>query len=166
MDDPAGGNGVVNFELRDKIQDLLTEYVGRIDNDELESWLDLFLEDASYRIVPRENVEQELPGAIMLCENKNMIRDRVALLRKANKYNIHTDRHMISAVRIREAGDGEWAVETNYAVFQTDQEGVSQLFSVGVYRDRVVVVDGVARFKEKLVIVDTYGIPSLLAVPL
>jgi len=40
------------------------------------------------------------------------------------------------------------------------------VFSVGEYRDRVVVVDGIARLREKSVVLDTCKIHTLLATPL
>ena len=146
--------------------DLLTEYAYLIDADRLEDWLELFVEDCTYQIVPRENYARGLPLQLMLCENKNMLRDRIVSLRQANIYNIHIDRHVVSAVRYRGEVEGVHAVEANYAVFQTDQDGQSRLFSVGLYLDTVVEEDGAYRFKDKLVITDTASIPTLLATPL
>ena len=153
-------------ELRATFDDLLAEYGFLIDSDRLEEWLDLFVEDCVYRIVPRENHVRGLPLALMLCENKNMLRDRVQALRGANIYNIHVDRHLISGTRYRGEVEGAHLVEASYAVFQTDQDGQSRLFSVGQYLDRVVFERGAPRFKEKLVIADTAAVPTLLATPL
>jgi len=44
--------------------------------------------------------------------------------------------------------------------------GSSEVFSVGEYRDWIVIVDGIARFREKTVVVDTCKIHTLLATPL
>lgn len=153
-------------ELRATFDDLLAEYGFLIDSDRLEEWLELFVEDCVYRIVPRENHVRGLPLALMLCENKNMLRDRVRALRSANVYNIHVDRHLISGTRYRGEVEGVHLVEAGYAVFQTDQDGRSRLFSVGQYHDRVVFEGGAPRFKEKLVIADTAAVPTLLATPL
>ena len=153
-------------ELRATFDDLLAEYGFLIDSDRLEEWLELFVEDCVYRIVPRENHVRGLPLALMLCENKNMLRDRVRALRSANIYNIHVDRHLISGTRYRGEVEGVHLVEAGYAVFQTDQDGRSRLFSVGQYQDRVVFEGGAPRFKEKLVIADTAAVPTLLATPL
>ena len=153
-------------ELRATFDDLLAEYGFLIDSDRLEEWLALFVEDCVYRIVPRENHARGLPLALMLCENKNMLRDRVQALRSANIYNIHVDRHLIGGARYRGEVDGAHLVEASYAVFQTDQEGRSRLFSVGQYLDRVVFEGGAPRFREKLVIADTAAVPTLLATPL
>ncbi len=44
--------------------------------------------------------------------------------------------------------------------------GETALFATGCYRDRVVFEDGAARFAEKLVILDSRLIDTLLAIPL
>jgi hypothetical protein len=44
--------------------------------------------------------------------------------------------------------------------------GETALFATGRYLDRVVLQDGVARFAEKAVILDSRLIDTLLAIPL
>lgn len=157
---------MTNGEARLAIEDLLTDYGHLIDSDQLEDWLDFFVEDCVYKIIPRENVVRDLPLSLVLCENKNMLRDRILSLRKANIYNIHTDRHLISGIRVVGETDGIHSVEANYAVFQTNQDGETRVFSVGKYVDKVVFVDDRPKFKEKIVVVDTASVPTLLATPL
>ncbi len=146
--------------------ELMDDYVERIDEDRLEEWLDLFTEDCSYRVVPRENVEQNLPVSIILCPTKDSLRDRIVSLRSANAFNLHYDRHLISNVRISPAAAGVWRLKANYAVYQTNLEGESRLFSVGSYDDRIRYDGERLLFAEKLVIVDTFSVPTLLATPL
>jgi anthranilate 1,2-dioxygenase small subunit len=145
--------------------DLLWRYTALLDEDRLEDWTELFVEDCLYRILTKENEVQSLPLPLVLCDNKNMLRDRVQSLRQANIYNIHTDRHVVGFPHIAEEGEF-LSVSASYALYQTDQEGVTRLFSVGCYRDRLVRVDGALLFKEKTVIVDTAGILTLLATPI
>jgi anthranilate 1,2-dioxygenase small subunit len=154
-------------EVRQAAQDLMDEYGERIDSDRLEDWLDLFTEDCTYRVMPRENVEQNLPAPLMLCTNKNQLRDRIVALRRANEFNLHYDRHVIGGIRIRPSPSaGLWRIEASYAVFQTTLEGQSRLFSVGRYYD-ILRADGeTLLFCEKLVVVDSFSIPTLLATPL
>ena len=151
--------------LQREAEELIAAYADLIDEDRLEEWLDLFSETASYRIVSRENEEQSLPLALMLCDNKDMLRDRIVSLRQANIYNIHWDRHVVSLVRVR-AVDGEHEITASYALYHTTQEGETRLFSVGRYRDRVVREDGRLRFRDKTVVVDTGAILTLLATPI
>ena len=152
--------------VREAAGDLMNDYCELIDSDRLEEWLDLFTEDASYTVIPRENVEQNLPAAIILCPNKNVLRDRISSLRNANEFNLHYDRHLVSSIRVRPHAENVWLVEANYAVFQTTLEGQSKLFSVGRYRDKIRLEGDTLRFCEKYVVVDTFSIPTLLATPL
>ena len=152
--------------VKEAAADLLNDYAERIDGDRLEEWLDLFTEDASYTVIPRENVEQNLPVAIILCPNKNVLRDRIVSLRNANEFNLHYDRHLIGSIKVNPVADNEWNLEANYAVFQTTMEGQSKLFSVGRYRDKIRLNGDKLLFREKYVIVDTFSIPTLLATPL
>ena len=51
-------------------------------------------------------------------------------------------------------------------MYQTDQEGETRLFATGLYRDRIVVEAGDHKFRDKMVLLDTFAVPSLLATPL
>jgi 3-phenylpropionate/cinnamic acid dioxygenase small subunit len=151
---------------REQAIELLFEYVARLDADRLEDWLDLFAEDASYQVVPRENVEQGLPASVILCTNKNMLRDRIVSLREANEYNLHYGRHLVSAPRVSDLGADRLRLRATYSVFQTDLEGNSKLFAVGEYDDEIAFVDDQPLFAKKYVVLDSYCVPNLLAVPL
>lgn len=152
--------------IRDAAVDLMHEYALRIDDNRLEEWLDLFAEDAVYQILPRENVEQNLPAPIMLCTNKRMLRDRIVSLRTANEYNLHYDRHLVGDVRVAPVVPSVWRLEANFCVYQTDLEGRSRLFSVGRYYDRVREEAHGLLFIEKRIVIDSFSIPTLLATPL
>jgi anthranilate 1,2-dioxygenase small subunit len=148
-----------------QLQRLLDLYARLIDEDRLEEWVELFSPEGRYEIISRENLAQGFALPLMLCENRNQIADRVMSLRKANIYNIHTDRHIISQLHVERSAEG-WRVGANFALFQTNQEGVSSLYSVGRYDDLVRPVDGRLMFISKRVIVDTGAVPSLLATPI
>lgn len=157
---------MIAIEQRLAIDDLFADYGACLDNDRLEDWLELFAEDCVYKIVSRENVALDLPVALMLCENKNMLRDRVVSLREANEYSVHTDKHLISNVRIKDAVDGGYAVEANYAMFQADNEGNGSLYSFGTYLDEVVFDSGAPKFLCKTVIIDNWSVPHMLSTPI
>jgi 3-phenylpropionate/cinnamic acid dioxygenase small subunit len=92
-----------------------------------------------------------------------MLEDRIRALREANKYNIHTDRHVIGLPRVF---DGGLMVEAPFAVFQTDQEGETRLFATGLYRDRLEIFGQRLKIRDKLILLDTSAVPTLLATPL
>ena len=144
------------------LYDLFAEYGALIDAARYDEWLALFGEECRYRIVPRENFDRGLPAALMFCDSRAVLEDRIRALREANKYNIHTDRHVIGLPRLIDDG----LAEAPFAVYQTDQEGETRLFATGLYRDRLEAVGPNLKFRDKLILLDTFAIPSLLATPL
>jgi anthranilate 1,2-dioxygenase small subunit len=158
----AGSSAGDRFAL----YDLFAGYGALIDAGKFDAWLALFAATCTYHIVPRENYERGLPAGLVYCDSRAILEDRVRALREANKYNIHIDRHLIGLPRlIGEDGDAK-LVEGPFAVYQTDQEGETRLFATGLYRDRIVVEAGDFKFRDKLVVLDTFAVPSLLATPL
>ena len=152
--------------MRLAIDDLFADYGAHLDSDRLEDWVELFVEDCIYQIVPRENAELGLPVTLMLCENKNMLRDRIVSLRQANEYSVHTDKHLISNVRIKGTVNNGYAVEASYAMYQADNEGYGSLYSFGTYVDEIVHDGGAMKFRRKTVIVDNWSIPHMLSTPI
>jgi anthranilate 1,2-dioxygenase small subunit len=149
------------------IEELQSAYVATIDDDRLEAWPDFFVDDCVYKIMPRENADAGFPVAVMFCDSKGMMRDRIVALRKANIYAPHFYRHLISNLRIvGEEDDGVILTETNYVVFQTLLDGVTNIYQAGKYQDKIVEQNGILKFKEKICIFDTYRIPTLLVTPI
>ena len=148
------------------VYDLFAEYGALIDLAKFDDWLDLFADECSYQILPRENFDRGLPAALVFCDSRAVLEDRLRALREANKYNIHTDRHLIGLPRLlRPEADGP-VVEAPFAVFQTDQEGSTRLFATGLYRDRLETAREGLKIRDKLVLLDTFAVPTLLATPL
>jgi 3-phenylpropionate/cinnamic acid dioxygenase small subunit len=145
------------------VQVLLAEYGGLLDLGRYEDWLALFAAECRYAVGPRENDEAGLPVALILCDSRAMLEDRIAALRQANKYNLHTDRHIIGLPRIVVAEANGIAIEAPFAVYQTDQEGETRLFATGLYRDRLEREADALRLADKLVLLDTFAVPTLLA---
>jgi anthranilate 1,2-dioxygenase small subunit len=148
---------------RGAVCDLLAEYGALIDMAKFDEWLDLFAEECRYQIIPRENFDRGLPAGLVFCDSRAMLEDRIRALREANKYNIHTDRHVVGLPRVFEDG---LALEAPFAVFQTNQEGETRLFATGLYRDRLEILGQRLKIRDKLVLLDTFAVPSLLATPL
>jgi anthranilate 1,2-dioxygenase small subunit len=147
-------------------ENLFETYASLIDEDQLEEWVELFVEDCVYEILTRENISQSLPLPLMLCDNKNMLRDRILSLRQANIYNIHTDRHILSLIHSETKEDGSIEASASYALYQTNQDGETRLFSVGKYLGKMIPLGGRLLFERVTVIVDTAGILTLLATPI
>ncbi len=153
-------------DLHYQVSKLLSDYVECIDDDRLEDWPDLFVEDCLYQVIARENADRGLPTSAMYCDSRGMLRDRVVALRHANIYAKHYSRHLLSNVNVKGVQDGEVVVQSNYVVLQTLVEGDTRVFNAGKYLDRIVATPDGLRFKRKVVVFDTYRIPNLLVTPL
>ncbi|MGH7055458.1 MAG: aromatic-ring-hydroxylating dioxygenase subunit beta [Stellaceae bacterium] len=148
------------------LHDLYARYGALLDAGEYDDWLALFAAACSYHIIPRENYERGLPAALVFCDNRAVLEDRIRALLDANKFNIHNDRHLIGLPRIVGTETASFLAEAPFAVYQTDQEGESRLFATGLYRDRLIGEGGGLKFRDKLILLDTFAVPSLLSTPL
>jgi anthranilate 1,2-dioxygenase small subunit len=148
---------------RAAVCDLLAEYGRLIDLAKFDEWLDLFAQECRYQVMPRENYDRGFPTALIFCDSRAMLEDRIRALREANKYNIHTDRHIIGLPHLFDDG---LTIEAPFAVYQTDQEGETRLFATGLYRDRLAQDSRRLKIADKLILLDTFAVPSLLATPL
>lgn len=92
--------------------------------------------------------------------------EKLSSLRRANIYEPHYYRHMVSGTRlIRQEPEG-WRVHTNFQVIRTMHSGEMSLFAAGLFDDVVVEREGTLLFKEKIVICDSPRIDTLLVIPL
>jgi anthranilate 1,2-dioxygenase small subunit len=151
--------------LRLELSALQDRYVASIDNDRLEDWAELFVDDCLYEIIPRENEEHGLPAPLLRFDNKRMLHDRVLSLRHANIYAKPLYRHCLSGMQWH-AQDELYHIDTSYIVVNTSEEGMSSIYQAGRYADIVVRTDQGLRYKSKRCIYDTLRVQTLLAFPI
>ena len=152
-------------ELHFELGLLNTEYGHALDNERYDDWLDLFTEDCLYRVVPRENHLLGLPIALIHCESKGMLKDRVAAARDSTMAEPRTLRHFIGNVRVVEAGAAEIRAEANVLIVQTMINRMTEIVLSGFYLDRLVRADGRLLLRERLCIYDSLLIPTSLVAP-
>ena len=102
---------------------LLTEYAHCIDSDQIEAWPSLFTDPCLYKITTRDNLARGLPACLMLCDSRGMLMDRVVSIRRANVFEPHCYRHMVSCIRVTEAEADAWRLQSNYLVIRTMLDG-------------------------------------------
>jgi anthranilate 1,2-dioxygenase small subunit len=156
--------------VRDEVEGLIHAYVHCIDDDRLEEWPNFFTETCLYKVIPRENVDQGMSIGVIYCDSRGMLKDRVVAYRDANLYAPFFYRHLVSNVMITGQENGIVSAQSNYVVYRTKadpiQYGETEIYNAGKYVDKIVFENGVAKFKEKIVVLDTCRIKSLLVVPL
>jgi 3-phenylpropionate/cinnamic acid dioxygenase small subunit len=156
----------LSVALRLEIEDLLQQYVAALDAGALEQWPEFFTEDCFYEVIPRDNYERGMPLALIRCESKGMLKDRVIAIRDTIMYEPRYMRHLISGIRLTGQDAHGMTVETNYAVFETPLNDVTRVFNVGRYVDRIVRQDGQLKFAEKHCIFDSLLIPNSIVFPI
>jgi 3-phenylpropionate/cinnamic acid dioxygenase small subunit len=151
-------------ELRMRLADLYCAYSDALDDGQLETWPDFFTEDCLYKITPRENFEQNLPVALVYCESRNMLFDRVVAIRETTLYLPRLMRHLTGNIRLREIRPDGLRLTANFALFQTMVDRPSELFLCGRYHDRVID-DSHLRFAERICVYDSTIVPTSLIYP-
>ena len=155
-----------DLAIRLGVHELLAEYAERIDDDRLEEWPDLFTEQCRYLVISRANHEAGMRQGIMYCASRGMLLDRVFAIRRANLFEAHRYRHVISPIRVKSVANGVAAVQSHFMVARIMAEGTTILFATGRYLDRIDVSGSVYLFTERIVVLDSEKIDTLLAIPL
>ena len=150
---------------RARVEALLAEYAHCIDDDRLEQWPDFFTENCHYRVVTRENFDRGLPLSLIYCDTRGMLADRVSALRTANVYEPHVYCHVTGSARVWEE-EGEWRARGNFIVARTMANGETSIFACGKYLDRLVEAGGELKFRERIVVLDSRQVDTLLVIPL
>lgn len=142
------------------------EYARCIDDDRLEAWPDFFAERCVYKITTAENWREGLEAGIIFANSRDMLRDRVSALREANIYERQAYRHILGQPCILSDNGAEVRSETSFLVMRTVQDGDSQIYATGRYRDVYALNDEGVTLTERIVVCDSSRINTLLAIPL
>lgn len=151
--------------LRARLADLYAAYENALHDGELELWPELFAEACIYKVIPRENHELGFPVAVIYCESRNMLADRVVALRARALYAPRIVRRLTTGICLRAIGDDDLRLSANFILMETMADQPSQLFLCGQYRDRVVEDGGVLRFAVRLCLYDSTIVPTSLVYP-
>lgn len=143
-------------------------YAELLDAEQFEAWTELFDTQAcTYRVLSRENQDLGLPLPIMGCYSHGMVRDRVAMLAKG-VLTYRRDRllRQVTNVQCHDLSESRVHASANLVVYQSSEEGVSSLYMVARYRCVLQASGNNWRIQSMDVVVDSFGIDTMLAVPL
>jgi salicylate 5-hydroxylase small subunit len=157
---------VVDVALQLELEDLYSRYGALLDDGPLRDWPDLFAADCLYLVIPRDNYERGLPLAIIRCESRGMLTDRIRAAQETIMHEPRYLRHQITNVRIV-GGDAQRVdVVAHYCVFEVLPDDLPRVLNVGRYIDVVQRRDdGALEFKEKRCVYDSVLVPNTIIYP-
>ena len=148
------------------VHELIAAYVDCIDEDRLEEWPDFFVEQCHYLITSRASHEAGLRHGVVYAASRGMLVDRITALRQANIFEPHHYRHIVGPIRVEQIDATVAQVRSNFIAVRIMHDGEMSLFAAGRYLDRIDLTSQPYRFIERLVVLDSQKIDTLLVIPL
>ena len=152
--------------IRLGVQELIGEYAECIDEDRLEEWPDLFADPCRYLIISRANHEAGMRQGVMYAATRGMLLDRVFTIRRANLFEPHRYRHVVGPIRLKSVEGTAAIVHSHFIVARIMHTGETTMFATGRYLDRIDIATDDYRFMERVVVLDSDRIDTLLAIPI
>ncbi len=152
--------------LRFEVSDFYTRYAECLDDGRFEDWPSFFSANATYRVTTRENHDAGMPLSMIYCNGRGMMQDRISALRMANIYEPHVYCHMTSGLRVESQNGPDMTVRSAFSVMRTMTEGASSVFACGRSFDVLTRESGARVFRQRLIILDSRQIHTLLVIPL
>lgn len=150
----------------DDVRALYDDYSAALDAGDYPAWLELFVADASYVVVARENVERGLPLATIRCDSRDMLADRIDALSTTQFHARRLGRHFVTAIRPVATSDAAIETTANFLLVETIDGEDTRVQSSGSYADVIVPTADGLRFAGKTAIYDAALVPTSTVVPL
>ncbi len=157
---------MLSFEQYFELTQLYATYSRALDEGRWRDWADLFTDDCTYKLQPRENYERGFPLATLSFESKRMLLDRAYAIDETLFHDPYYQRHVVGVPTVHSADNKLISSEANYAVFRTKQNELSTVFNVGRYLDNIVATDTGLKFHSRLCIFDSEMIPNSIIYPI
>ena len=152
--------------MRLGVHELIATYVHCIDENRLEEWPDFFVEQCCYLITSRASHEAGMPHSIVYAASRGMLVDRVTARSRANIFEPHRYRHIVGPISVEHVDETVAQAHSNFIAVRVMHDGEMSLFAAGRYLDRIDVTSRPYRFIERLVVLDSQKIDTLLVIPL
>jgi salicylate 5-hydroxylase small subunit len=149
-----------------EVSALNASYAHAIDEQDWQAWIDLFVEDCTYKIQPRENFERGFPLCTLSLLSKGMLKDRAYGIKETLFHDPYYQRHVVGIPMIERVENGVIHAQTNYSVFRTKLSQETTVFNVGRYIDEICVTDEGLKFRSRVCVYDTEMIPNSLIYPI
>ena len=162
---PAPNDSVDLREMKFLVEDFHCAYVDTLDNGDIERWPEFFTEDGVYRVIARDNVEADMPLALMMCDGMGMLKDRAYAIAHTEMYAPRYVLHQVSLVRVTGVEGDKVSATANYVVHETLIDEPTRILQVGRYRDVFRLKEGRLLLADRLCVFDTVMVPNCLVYP-
>ncbi len=163
---PTAGAILGDPQLHFELSQLYARYASALDDGPLDAWPQFFADECLYLIQPRDNFELGLPVAIMRCESRAMLEDRVTAVQETMLFEPRYLRHHITDIWIVAATTDQLEVRANFSVIEVLPDELPRIAMAGCYRDRLArAPDGDWQFVEKLCVYDSVLVPNSIVYP-
>jgi 3-phenylpropionate/cinnamic acid dioxygenase small subunit len=153
-------------DLRDAIADFHAVYAAELDRGDVENWPSFFTDDASYRVIARDNHEASLPLCLMSCEGIGMIKDRAYAIKHTEMYAPRYVLHHVSLPRVTGFDSGHATAEANFLIHETLVDEPTRLLMAGRYEDRFrVTPEGALKLAGRTCIFDSVLVANCIVFP-
>lgn len=157
----------IDIALQFELQDLYSRYGCLLDDGPVREWPDLFAEQCLYLLIPRDNYDRGLPLAIIRCESRGMLIDRVRATQETIMHEPRYLRHQITNVRVLNVAGGRIEATANFSVMEVLPDELPRILAVGRYIDVLQRrSDGALEFSEKRCVYDSVLVPNTIVYPL
>ena len=159
-------SAVVSAQLFFEIYHVYSRYTEVLDDGPLERWPDFFTEQCMYQIVPRDNYDRGLPVAIMRCESRAMVADRVTAIQETMMFEPRYLRHQTSDIRIDQATARSVNVLANFSVIEILPNELPRVLMAGRYLDQLERDQHDAwLYREKICVFDSVLVANSIVYP-
>jgi salicylate 5-hydroxylase small subunit len=157
----------IDVALQLELEDLYSRYGALLDDGPLREWPDLFAEQCLYLLIPRDNYDRGLPLAIIRCESRGMLTDRIRAAQETIMHEPRYLRHQITNVRVLNVAGARVDATAHFSVMEVLPDELPRILAVGRYIDVIERrSDGGLEFREKRCVYDSVLVPNTIVYPL
>jgi salicylate 5-hydroxylase small subunit len=156
----------VDIALQIELEDLYSRYGSLLDDGPLRDWPDLFAEECLYLVIPRDNFDRGLPLAIIRCESRGMLVDRIRAVQETIMHEPRYLRHQITNVRVTSVQGARVDAIAHFSVMEVLPDELPRILCVVRYLDVLRRRDdGALEFVEKRCVYDSVLVPNTIVYP-
>lgn len=156
----------LSAEVLSQLDQAQIGYIAALDNRNMQGWLDSFDNPGSYICIAAENVEHDLPLALMMDDCYERLQDRVTYVTQvwAGTFEDYQTRHFVQRISAEQTADDLCKVVSNFTVIYTAGQGASDILVAGRYEDEIVL-GAEPKFRSKKAVMDTNVAPRYIVYP-